>query len=350
MAVWVVRAGRHGEYEQKFIQDQKVWVTWDGLDVDLSTLPARADLTQVMVERYPDAKPNAIRNWVGQVWPFAHEMTKDDLILLPLKSQRAIQVGVVVGDYTFEPAGPSPMYHSRRVKWIADAVPRVNFGQDLLHSIGAFLTIFRVQRNDAEARLARMRANGWKPEKIKDAISVKPSGGGESSTAQSEAMQDLEEAAHDQLAALIASRFKGHNLTRLVEGILKAEGYTTYRSPEGPDGGADILAGAGPLGFGSPRLCVEVKSEPTPIDRPSVDKLLGAVSKFGAHEGLFVAWGGFKSNVQKELAASFFKVRLWNQEELLQALLANYDKLDDELKAELPLRRIWIVAIPDEEN
>ena len=67
MAVWVVRAGRHGEYEQKFIQDQKVWVTWDGLDVDLSTLPARADLTQAMVERHPDAKPNAIRNWVGQV-------------------------------------------------------------------------------------------------------------------------------------------------------------------------------------------------------------------------------------------------------------------------------------------
>mgnify|MGYP001144069035 CR=1 FL=1 len=137
-------------------------------------------------------------------------------------------------------------------------------------------------------------------------------------------MQDLEEAAHDQLAALIASRFKGHNLTRLVEGILKAEGYTTYRSPDGPDGGVDILAGAGPLGFGSPRLCVEVKSEPTPIDRPSVDKLLGAVSKFGAHEGLFVALGGFKANVQSELAASFFKVRLWNQEELLQALLANY--------------------------
>ena len=32
------------------------------------------------------------------------------------------------------------------------------------------------------------------------------------------------------------------------------------------------------------------------------DKLLGAVSKFQANEGLFVSWGGFKSILQKELA------------------------------------------------
>ncbi len=57
-----------------------------------------------------------------------------------------------------------------------------------------------------------------------------------------------------------------------------------------------------------------------PIDRPTVDKLLGAVSKFSAQEGLFVAWGGFKTNVQKELAGSFFKVRLWTQKELLEQL------------------------------
>lgn len=159
----------------------------------------------------------------------------------------------------------------------------------------------------------------------------------------------MEELAQDQIARLIDARFKGHDLTRLVEAILKAQGYTTYRSPEGADGGADILAGAGPLGFGSPRLCVEVKSEANPIDRPTVDQLLGAVAKFGADEGLFVSWSGFKSNVQKELAASFFRVRLWTQKELLEQLFAHYDRLDDDLKAELPLKRIWTVAVQDEE-
>lgn len=44
---------------------------------------------------------------------------------------------------------------------------------------------------------------------------------------------DPEELAHDQIAPLIASRFKGHGLIRLVEAILKAQGYITYQNPEG---------------------------------------------------------------------------------------------------------------------
>lgn len=338
MAVWLIRAGSHGEYEQKFIQENRVYVTWDNLDVNLLELAKKADLTKAMTQRYPDAKPKAIANWVSQVWPFAHEIAISDLVVIPLKTQRAIQIGEVTGDYHFEPEGPDPFFHWRPVKWIAEAVPRAHFGKDLLHTFGAFMTICRVQRNNAEARLAAMRASGWKPESVAAVTNA-------SETEDT----DLEEAARDQIARLITARFKGHGLTRLVEGILKAQGYTTYRSDEGADGGADILAGAGPLGFGAPRLCVEVKSESNPIDRPTVDKLLGAVTKFGAQEGLFVSWSGFKTNVQKELATSFFRVRLWTQKELLEALFAHYDHLDDDLKAELPLKRIWTVAVQEDE-
>lgn len=61
-----------------------------------------------------------------------------------------------------------------------------------------------------------------------------------------------------------------------MEAILKAEVYTTYRSPAGADGGADVLAGGGALGFGKPQICMEEKSGPDPLDRPTVDKLIGA--------------------------------------------------------------------------
>lgn len=343
MAIWLVRAGAHGEYEQKFIQDNRVYVTWDDLDVNLAKLKQRAELTAAMTERYSDTKPKAIQNWVSQVWPFAHEIQKGDLVILPLKTQPSIFIGEVTGDYHSEPAGPNPFYHWRPVKWIAEGVPRSHFGKDLLFSFGAFMTICRIQRNNAEQRIAAMRAKGWKPETIAAATKT-------TSPVTDEAAEDsdLEELARDQISQLIASRFKGHGLTRLVEAILKAQGYTTYRSPEGADGGADILAGAGPLGFGAPRLCVEVKSESAPIDRPTVDKLLGAVSKYGAAEGLFVSWSGFKSNVQKELATSFFRVRLWTQKELIEQLFSHYEQLDEDLKAELPLKRIWTVTTQEE--
>ena len=40
----------------------------------------------------------------------------------------------------------------------------------------------------------------------------------------------------------------------------------------------------------------------------------------------------------------YFKLRLWDQEELLEALFAEYDRLDEDLRAELPLKRVWMVA------
>ena len=54
--------------------------------------------------------------------------------------------------------------------------------------------------------------------------------------------------------------------------------------------------------------------------------------------------------MQKKLAASFFRVRLWTQKELLEQLFAHYDHLDEDLKAELPLKRIWTVAAQEEEQ
>lgn len=346
MAIWLVRAGAHGEFESKFIQDKRVYVTWDGLDVDLSQLTERSELSDAMTQRYPDTKPRAIANWVSQVWPFAKEIKKSDLVVLPLKfSQRAIQVGEITGDYHYEPDGPDPYYHWRPVKWIGEAIPRDHFGGDLLDSFGAFMTICRIKRNNAEARITAMRANGWQAESVEAVIQGEngPVEGAEPSEGI-----DLEEAARDQIAKLIAARFKGHGLTRLVDAILRAQGYTTYLSPPGADGGADILAGAGPLGFSVPCLIVEVKSETSPIDRPTVDKLLGAMTRFGAAQGLFVSWSGFKPHVQKDLAPAFFRLRLWSQSELLAALFAHYDNLDDDIKAELPLKRIWTVAAQDE--
>lgn len=345
MAVWLNRAGKYSEFESKFIQDSRIYATWDNFRVDLREVKEWEQLVKELAHRGPDQKRKTVLAWAGQLWAFAKEMAKGDLVVLPLKRQRAMQVGEITGDYHYDPGAQDPYYHWRPVKWIGEAVPRENFSKDLLNSLGSALTICRVKRNNAEARFEAMRKNGWKPESIQ-AIAKSEIAAAE---AEDGVEADLEEAASDQIARLISARFKGHSLTRLVEAVLKAQGYTTYRSPEGADGGADILAGAGPLGFGTPRLCVEVKSENAPIDRPTVDKLLGAVTKFGAQEGLFVSWSGFKSNVQKELAASFFRVRLWSQAELLEQLFVHYDRLDADLRAELPLKRVWMVAAQEDE-
>jgi len=171
MAIWLIRAGSHGEYEQKFISENRVYVTWDKLDVNLAKLADRDDLIQEMMKLYPKDKPKTLINWSSQVWPFAHDIKLGDILVIPLKSQPVIQIGEVTGEYKFEMCGPNPFFHWRSVKWIGEAIPRANFGQDILNSLGAFMTICRIKRNDAEDRINKMWANKWKPETLSAAIS-----------------------------------------------------------------------------------------------------------------------------------------------------------------------------------
>ena len=136
----------------------------------------------------------------------------------------------------------------------------------------------------------------------------------------------------------------------LVEAILKAQGFTTYHTDKGADGGIDILAAPDTLGFGQPRICVQVKSQDSPLERPVLDQLVGTMQHVGADQGLLVCWGGFKKTVMAELPRLFFKVRLWDQNDLIDQFLANYDGLDEELRAEIPLKRMWAMASQDTSN
>lgn len=345
MAVWLARAGKLGEYESKFLDEGKIYLTTNELNIDLSALKERNELYDYLMNFYKDEKKNTIRNWIGQIYPFVHKVVKGDWIVLPSKFNATIHIGEVTGDYVYDKKAEDPYYHSRNVKWFAPDIPRTNFDQDLLYSFGAFMTFCQIKRNDAENRLKEMKINQWKStqnwkvaaqnqEEIKD---------------DENTMADLEQIASDQIAKLLIQKFKGHGMAIIIESILKAKGYITYRSPEGPDKGVDILAAPAPMGFGKPRLCVQVKTTDTATERVILDQLIGAMANFSADQGLLVSWGGFKSSVEKERASQFFKVRLWSQKEIIEEFLENYDKLSDEIKTEIPLKKIWTLSSSEEE-
>jgi restriction system protein len=163
-------------------------------------------------------------------------MAKGDWVVMPSKLQSGLYFGELTNDYHFEAAGTNPYYHWRSVNWFSGLIPRTVFPQDLLYSFGAFMTICRIQRNDAEARVKAMAARNWQTEAVA-ACAPRIPGGVQSSAGRDDAAEtaeaNLKELAADQVERLIEARFKGHGLTELVEAILKAEGYSTYRSPEG---------------------------------------------------------------------------------------------------------------------
>lgn len=338
MSLWLVRAGKHGEHEDRFFNDQRIYCTWPELsEDDLSKAEDSDDIFARLRDVFPEDPKNRLLNWARQIWAFVGLMEVGDWVALPRKQKSAIAIGEITGPYEYENPQQDDYVHSRKIKWLNEEVPRSVFGQDLLYSFGAFMTICQISRNEAEKRVRAIADSGWRPE------NEESSGGVDGSEPV-----DLERLARDQIAKLLMQRFKGHAMARLVEELLRADGYTTYRSPEGPDKGVDILAAPGPLGFGRPRIAVQVKSGDAPVDRPTLDQLIGTMQNVQAQQGLLVSWGGFRSSIDRETAHHFFRVRLWDQEKLIDQLLAHYSEIDDDLKADLPLKRTWTVAHSEE--
>jgi restriction system protein len=344
MALWLVRAGKYGEHEPRFFEDNRIYLTWAGLETTNLSGAATYDDIKALMQQHFSAEPNRrVGNWSGQVWAFTLAMQPGDYVVVPRKSNGTVAIGEVKSGYTFNPDAEGKYGHFRDVRWINTDVPRSAFDQDLLYSLGAIMTICQIQRNDAEKRIKAL-VNGQAPARLTEtAVVTQPDAFGEAA-----AEIDLEQLSRDAIAKLIIQKFMGHGMARLVDAILKAQGFTTHLSPEGPDKGIDILAAGGPFGFDHPRICVQVKSGNTPADRPEFTQLIGAMQSVNADQGLFVSWSGFKTTVLKEVPVQFFKVRLWNQEDLIAQLLANYSKLDEDIRLELPLKQIWTLSNADD--
>jgi restriction system protein len=341
MSLWLVRAGKHGEDENTALDKGIAIIGWIEM-TDVSNIQCYEDMKQKYSEVYPDISSKAVMNKAAQLWAFLKRIQKDDFVVLPLKTRSLIAIGKVVGNYQYQDGR-----HTRKVQWIKDGIPRSVFGQDLLYSFGAFMTVCQIKRNNAEDRVKAILDGKPDPhlsgKKVKPAIDKIQ----DEIDSSEESLVDLEEQAFDQIRRLIGAKFRGHNLTRLVEAILNTHGYQTYRAPEGPDGGVDILAGYGPMGFDKPRICVQVKSGGIQNDSV-VRELEGVMSRVGADQGLFVSWEGFNKTAIGNVRDGFFKVRLWDDKKLICNLLSCYEKLPDEIQAELPMKRIWVVVPEDE--
>jgi len=346
MRLWLVRLGKNGEYEAAALQDSMLRIGF-GLEEDVSHLKTREALIAKMAEVFPDDKPNTHRNFAAQINQFINVAQTGDFVITPFKTTGMIGIGRLAGPYAAGPNG-EPF---RPVQWLKTNLPRDCFKQDLLYSLGAFMTVCEISRNDALRRVQAVLETGRDP------------GDGHLRTTQTKGLVpddetaeaidqpvNLEELARDQIERRIASVFTGHGFTRLVAAILEAQGYRARVSPPGADSGVDIVAGSGPLGLDSPRIVVQVKSGSIVVDQPTLQGLIGSIQDTHADHGLIVSWGGFTNVVHRRTNELYFRVRLWGREQLVDNLLAVYDRLPEDIRAELPLRRTWTLVLDDHEE
>ena len=339
MTIWVARAGKYGEQENRALDEGRAFIGWSELG-NLSQYGTRDKIQKRLQELDPDAKVRSVQVNAGQIFKFFKVFNINDLFALPLKKRPAIAFGKVVGDYEFIADNPEDARHSRRIEWIGDPIPKSAFDQAILYSFNSALTVFSVWKNEAEKRVGKVIANYTKGEpKTQEETNL------ESITSDADEAVNLELVARDRISAFIGRKFKGHQMENLVAEVLRAQGFEVLENKgKGADGGADILAGHGPMGFDEPLLCVQVKSSDKAIEVKDYRELKGVMQNFKAKHGLLISWGGFKGSVENDARQDFFKISLWNAEDLVTKIQDVYTKLPKELQAKLPMQQIWMLT------
>ena len=152
-------------------------------------------------------------------------------------------------------------------------------------------------------------------------------------------LETLEERAINGIREYLKNK-NPYEFQDIVAALLKAMGYYIQSvAPRGKDGGIDIVAYVDPLGAQTPRIKVQVKHKPeTAIPASDVRALLGILKP--GDIALFVTSGSYSADAKQAASGSNNFIRLIDGDEFIQMWQDYYDKMSDEDKNMLPLKRI----------
>ena len=323
--IWGTHAGRTGDADGLF-KKGVIALGWNRIGSLSEVAPTRDAIKQVMAAAYPDDKPGSIPVSAGQLYRFAHEMKPGDLVIFRSKPENVFWIGEVIGPYrhdsTLDPGYP----HLRSVTWRTSVSP-MQVSQGALYEMGAAMSLFQV-RNYADEWLALL--SGKKPSIVDSTSPVDDDG---------PQPENIEQLTSDFILKRLSQELKGHPFADFVAHVLQTMGYRTRVSPEGADGGVDIVAHRDELGFEPPIIRVQVKSGSGNVGQPEVSALLGTLSQ--GEFGLVVTLAGFTPPA-RNFAKNKAHLRLIDGPELVDLVLAHYEEFDPRYKGLLPLKRVYV--------
>ena len=255
------------------------------------------------------------------LYRFIYEMQVGDYVVFPSKTDRMINIGMVEGEYYYEPSAPEYV-QQRKVKWLKH-LPRTLFSQGALYESGSFMSLFLI-KNYADEYLAALD-NNFK----KSVIDT------EDETVGATA-EEIIESTKDFVLKELSKNLKGYDLEGFVADLLTAMGYRTVVSPHGGDGGIDITAYKDEL---PPRILVQVKSQDGDIKESVLQSLKGALRE--GDYGAFITLSNYTKNAQKYLKNNPI-IRGINGSELVDLILDNYEKLSEKYQKMIPLKKVYI--------
>ena len=257
-----------------------------------------------------------------QVIRFRFKFKPKDYVVTYNPQERRYLVGEITGEYEYK-TNVTEFNNIRKVKWIKN-IERDKLSTSTKNTLGAISTIFEIG-NEAKNEIINIilgkKITKELPEDNEDAI-----------------RQSMIERAHEFIKDK-ASMLDWADMQRLVAGILRAMGFKTRISLQGPDRGRDIEASPDDLGLLDPRIVVEVKHRVGQMGRKEITSFTGGLRP--GHKGIYVSTGGFSKDAKYEAERSNIPVTLIDLDQLVKLIVQYYDSFDTETRALIPLTKIF---------
>lgn len=323
-SAWMVRAGNNNELIDAFTEDSLVAVGWPDVG-DLSDCSTRDSIKERYREVYEKRKTGRVNTDSAQLHMIVNRIEQGDLVLTYDKDAREYHAGIIDGPYRYEPSDAWSEYpHTRAVDWDSQTLSRDDFSTPAQNILGGALTIFSL--DDCLSEIEKLR-KGESPEE------------GEGEDEGPPYIEEVESRSEELISDIVAE-IDPLDLEDLVAAVLRAMGYTAQTTQRGPDYGVDVVAHPDALGFEEPHIKVQVKHTKDSVGNEDIGRFLGTLNE--DEKGLYVSTGGYTKPAQREVRGRSQNVTLLDRDDFIDLLLEHYPKLEQEYKAMVPLKRVYV--------
>ncbi|GAP98377.1 restriction endonuclease [Leptolyngbya sp. NIES-2104] len=333
--IWFVRAGRESVYAEEFIQKKIVAIGSPDLGkVDESV--TKADLILLYEQAYSTQSVGTVQANVSQILRFMREVKVGDAVMTHDRNKQMYYIGVITSEYQWKPEIIAELPRIREVEWKYQ-IPRTSLSSDTKNSLGAIQTLFLIKGKPTTEIQSKQQAIQQAPF-ASPVLSQTQDQNDLEREIRAELLEKSEQAIEDRIV-----RLQWEQVQELSAGILRAMGYRTTVSPRGSDRGVDVFASPDGLGLEEPRIFVEVKHRPnTSMTSQDIRSFIGGRS--AGDRCLYVSTGGYTKDARYEADRSSIPITLLGIVELRRLFVDYYEKLDEEVKSLIPLKRIHVLA------
>lgn len=324
---WMIRAGSGSKVVNDFKEKNLVAIGWCK-SIDLSKIATKQSIKDLISTTYPENSAHQNNMVAGQVFRFIHEIKIGDGIVTYDSTKRSYLIGNVITGACFDPSQIHSMPNCRQVDW-KNEVSRDLLSVNAKNSLGSIMTLFRIS-SEVSSELLPCENNSVLQtiqELNHDIIED-----------ESDLLKDVQARSLEFIKDKV-NRLDWESMQILVADILTAMGYKTRISPPGSDRGKDIIASPDGFGFEQPRIVVEVKHRKGKMGAPEIRSFLGGRHK--DDKGLYVSTGGFTNEARYEAERATIPLTLMDLDDLVIALVENYDNMRVNSRALIPLEKIY---------